>query len=278
MDAVAGTGARDTFRPDIEGLRGIAILLVVVFHAGLLGLSRRLHRRRRLLRHLGLPDHPQPGPGAEQQRHHPDRTVLRAPGPSAAAGRPRGRPGHARGVVRRAAAARPAERRPRRRVHRPPGQQHPVRDGRGRLLRLAGVPVALPPLLGARGRGPVLPRLACADPRCLRRPTAPVGGRHRPWRPGGGIARFEPRAHRLRCQLGLLLTPDAGLAVRARRHPRHRPGVARADPPSGAGRGGLGRTGRPAGHSRRPGRDHAVSRRRWPSSRRSPPSPSSAPG
>ena len=38
MDAVAGTGAREAFRPEIEGLRGIAILLVVAFHSGLVGL------------------------------------------------------------------------------------------------------------------------------------------------------------------------------------------------------------------------------------------------
>ena len=42
-------------RLDIQGLRALAVLLVVAFHAGLR--CRWIHRRRRLLRHLGLRDH-----------------------------------------------------------------------------------------------------------------------------------------------------------------------------------------------------------------------------
>jgi peptidoglycan/LPS O-acetylase OafA/YrhL len=35
---VGGTGARTGFRPDIEGLRAVAVLAVVLFHAGVPGL------------------------------------------------------------------------------------------------------------------------------------------------------------------------------------------------------------------------------------------------
>ena len=43
-----------TFRPDIEGLRAVAVALVVAFHAGFPG-SPRFCRRRRVLRHPGFP-------------------------------------------------------------------------------------------------------------------------------------------------------------------------------------------------------------------------------
>jgi peptidoglycan/LPS O-acetylase OafA/YrhL len=35
---VADTGTRSGFRPDIEGLRAVAVLAVVLFHAGVSGL------------------------------------------------------------------------------------------------------------------------------------------------------------------------------------------------------------------------------------------------
>ncbi len=51
----SGTAPEDRpFRPDVEGLRAVAVLLVVLFHSGVSGVVRRIHRRRRLLRHLGF--------------------------------------------------------------------------------------------------------------------------------------------------------------------------------------------------------------------------------
>lgn len=38
MAAPAAPGTRDVFRPDVEGLRGLAVSIVVLFHAGLVGL------------------------------------------------------------------------------------------------------------------------------------------------------------------------------------------------------------------------------------------------
>ena len=60
---------RRPFRPDIEGLRALAVMLVVAFHAGIPRHHGRLCRRRHLLRDLGLPDHGPAGRGARAQRH-----------------------------------------------------------------------------------------------------------------------------------------------------------------------------------------------------------------
>ena len=54
----AGTAPGDRkFRADVEGLRAVAIGLVVLYHANLSASERRLRRRRRVLRHLGVRDH-----------------------------------------------------------------------------------------------------------------------------------------------------------------------------------------------------------------------------
>ena len=47
-------------RADIQGLRAVAVLLVVLGHAGVALPARRVRRRRRVLRPVGLPDHRTP--------------------------------------------------------------------------------------------------------------------------------------------------------------------------------------------------------------------------
>ena len=95
------------YRPDIQGCarsRCCSSCRPLPVHRG------RLHRRRRLLRHLRLPDHRAPAPrGAAPGRLAAG--LLRPPGPAAAAGarslRPgRQRPGVAAAVPRRCGAGR----------------------------------------------------------------------------------------------------------------------------------------------------------------------------
>ena len=45
------------YRPFIDGLRAISIIAVVGYHLGVPGFRGGIRRRRRLLRHLRLPDH-----------------------------------------------------------------------------------------------------------------------------------------------------------------------------------------------------------------------------
>ena len=156
----------DGFRPDIEGLRAVAIVAVLLCHAGRPLLRRRLRRRRRLLRHLRLPHHPPAARRARQDRRHLAAPLLRAPGqaPAAALGRP------AR-LGRRplAAAPLPGARGRSLRRHRQLGPLHrqlALRRPVGRLLRPGRrtEPGAAP--LVAGDRGAVLPRLA--DPAARR--------------------------------------------------------------------------------------------------------------
>ena len=57
-EAQAAAGPdRHGVRPEIQALRAIAVALVVVYHLWPARAARRLRRRRRVLRDLGLPDH-----------------------------------------------------------------------------------------------------------------------------------------------------------------------------------------------------------------------------
>ena len=87
-----------SFRADVEGLRAVAIAIVVLAHARRRLRRRRLRRRRRVLRHLRLPHH-----AAARRRARPHRAasslraLLRAPGQAAdAAGADRDRRGRGR--------------------------------------------------------------------------------------------------------------------------------------------------------------------------------------
>ena len=79
----AGTAPEDrAFRPDVEGLRAVAVLLVVLYHVGVPHL-RGIRRRRCLLRDLGLRHHRPPAPRAG----HDAVTRVSSPSTGAAAGR-----------------------------------------------------------------------------------------------------------------------------------------------------------------------------------------------
>ena len=74
------TQADRHYRPDIDGLRALAVGVVVVFHAFPVAAARRLRRRRRLLRHFRLSDlgdHPR----RQGRRPLQLRAFLRAPHP-----------------------------------------------------------------------------------------------------------------------------------------------------------------------------------------------------
>ena len=183
---------------------------------------RRLRRRRRLLRHLGLPDHPA---AARRDRPHRRRLaapLLRPPGAAAAAA--------VRGAARlgrralAAAALAPARGRSLRR-HRQLGRLHrqlALRRPVGRLLRpeRRTEPGAAP--LVAGDRGAVLPRLA--DPAARghlalapSRRLGPPGDLGDAGARRAGLARARHPAHRPAARRRLLLDLRPGLGALARR-------------------------------------------------------------
>ena len=159
-DRVTDTHAKSYFRPDIEGLRAIAIGAVLLFHAGVPAADRRLHRRRRLLRHLRLPHHRPARPGVERHRAHRPGRVLRAALPATAASGPLGDRGHGRRLVLHPLRAALSQRRPRRCRGRGLRIQYPLRHQCHRLPRRGDRAVTAAALLVAGRRGAVLPLLA----------------------------------------------------------------------------------------------------------------------
>ena len=220
------------FRPDIQGLRALAVLLVIAAHAGFstfaggfVGvdvffvisgflitslLMREATRSDRIsLGGLLRPPRPADPPGGRVGRRGDGRRLHRLP----PAG-PRGR-GH-QGL----------------RLGRRVRGQHPFRDRRHRLLRpgRAGVPPAA--LLVAVGGGAVLPRLAAAARRLARLGGPPQGRPAQPDAPARPRGCAEPGLVRVVAlgdvrvsDHGVLLHPDQGLGARRGQCPRHLDGA-----------------------------------------------------
>ena len=74
-----------SYRPHLDGLRAVAVYLVVLFHAGSERLLRRLHRRGRVLRAVGVPGHAAAAAGHRRRGLDPVRPLLRPAVPAAAA-------------------------------------------------------------------------------------------------------------------------------------------------------------------------------------------------
>ena len=149
-------------RTDIQGLRAIAVGMVVLFHLHPPALPGGYARRRRLPGDLRLPHHRSP-PGAAPDRPHRPGRVLGPPDPPPASGLPAGAGGHARGGPDLRSRATVGAERARRSQRGPVRRQLGAGLARGRLPRGRQPPDRGAALLVAVGRGAVLLRVATAD-------------------------------------------------------------------------------------------------------------------
>ncbi len=156
----AGTAPGDRrFRPDVQGLRAVAVLLVVLFHAGWQPVGWRLRRGRRVLRHLRVRHHRSAPAGTVIVGSDLDPRLLRAALPPDHPGGDAGHPGHGHPGLRRARRRLRGPDRHRRAVGGGVPGQLPLRLGRHQLPERPAASVAAPELLVAGRRGAVLPRL-----------------------------------------------------------------------------------------------------------------------
>ena len=222
--ALAGHADTD-FRPDIEGLRAIAVLAVVLYHVrlpgvrgGFVGVDVFFVVSGFLITRLLLAELATTGTVSRQR-------LLGPPGPPHPARRHADGGRHRGARAQRAGAARAAGARRRRHRRRHVHDQLRVRPPPRRLLRRPArrhQPVAAPALLVARGRGAVLPPLAgaagAAHPPAGAVP--PAARRHR-GRARRDRLRRRDVAHRPTPVVGVL--PPAGPHGRAPRRRRAAP-------------------------------------------------------
>ena len=174
------------YQPSLDGIRAVAVVAVLLYHADVRWLPGRVPRRRRVLRRQRLPHHVTAGRGTAGVDDDGPQAVLAAARQAAAACAVRhaGRDLRLRRGRGAGRALPPAHRRPRR-LH--VLDQLVAHREQAELLRGAGPAAAAAPPVVARGRGAVVPAVAAGV-------RAGDGARARANRaPGGADPARRPR-------------------------------------------------------------------------------------